>query len=129
MTKHRGGELGEFMLDYYPKSQTYLETKTPTEGKKEVKTKGKQTARDKRKERLTRAYEDATINTGGNPTLHDMAEAVGVNVSTIKGWVKEFGGFTIDGVQIDPAGVEESVEYTGFVKLTMNDEQEVNIIF
>jgi hypothetical protein len=51
-----------------------------------------------------------------------MAEAADVTTGTIKTWIKEYGGCTVDGIQQDPAGIDTEVEYTGFVKLTPADD-------
>ena len=62
------------------------------------------------------------IATQGHPTLKAIAEAADVTTSTVKGWIKEYGGCMIDGVQQEPAGIDTTVEYTGFVKLTPADD-------
>ena len=51
-----------------------------------------------------------------------MAEAADVTTATIKSWIKEHGGCTVNGVQQDPAGIDAEVEYNGFIKLTPGDE-------
>ena len=58
---------------------------------------------------------------GGHPTLKAIAEAADVTTTTIKSWIKEYGGCTVDGIQQDPAGIDTIVEYDGFIKLTPAD--------
>ena len=53
-----------------------------------------------------------------------MAEAADVTTSTIKSWIKEYGGCMVDGKPIDPAGIDAVVEYTDFVKLTPAENSE-----
>ena len=74
------------------------------------------------REKLRAAYEDAVAKTGeGNVTIMDLAEALDVKAVTVKGYLKEYGGFTIDGETVDPAGVDNIVENTGFIRLTPGD--------
>ena len=124
MTKNRHGEGGEFVLEYWKNTQTYLEAQEQTEtaGSTAGDRPRKQTKRERQQEKLSRAYEDAYINTFGHPTLRAMAEAADVTTATIKGWLKEYGGCTIDGIQVDPAGIDTEVEYTGLVKITAADD-------
>ena len=130
LTKNRGGDGGEFALNYWKKTQTYTEAAEQEQGTKAAATDQphKLTKREKTEQKLKAAYQDAYINTFGNVHVRDIAEAAGVMSSTVKTWLKEFG-CTIDGQQIDPAGIDTEVEYTGFVKLTPGvknpfDEQE-----
>ena len=51
-----------------------------------------------------------------------MAEAADVRTATIKGWLKEFGGCLIDGVQVDPAGMNTAIDLNGFVRLLPENE-------
>ena len=125
ITKNRNGEGGEFALEYWKDTQTYIEAQDPT-GKtaagKDSYGPQKMTKREKQQEKLKNAYQDAYINTFGHPTLRAMAEAADVTTGTIKTWIKEYGGCTVDGIQQDPAGIDTEVEYTGFVKLTPADD-------
>lgn len=128
LTKNRGGALGEFVLRYFPRTQTYREDKgagAASSGKENKQDKVKQTSRDKKREMLQAAYDAAMINTNGRPTLYDIAEAAGVMQSTVKSWIKEFGGATINGLQYDPAGIDKEVEYNGYIRLTISEEAEV----
>lgn len=123
LTKNRGGIQGEFILDYYPRTQTYREAKRQkTQRPADKPEKEKLTPRDKKREKLQAAYDAAMIATDGKPTLHDIAEAAGVATATVKGWIKEFGGAAINGRQYNPAGIDEAVEYNGFVRLTISEE-------
>ena len=124
MTKNRHGEGGEFVLEYWKNTQTYLEAQEQTEtaGSAAGDRPRKQTKRERQQEKLSRAYEDAYINTFGHPTLRAMAEAADVTTATIKSWIREYGGCTIDGIQVDPAGIDTEVEYTGLVKITAADD-------
>lgn len=124
MTKNRGGNQGEFILNYWPATQTYTEAKdqpaaTASPAGKNITQ--RQTKREKAQERLQAAYMNAVIATGGRPTLHAIAEAADVTTATVKRWIKEYGGCTVDGETIDPAGIETAVEYTGFIRLNPAD--------
>lgn len=123
LTKHRGGDSGEFVLNYYKKTQTYTEAKD--QGPAPAAAAGNQqriTKRDKARGKLQDAYNQAVIATNGAPTLRAMAEAADVTTATVKGWIKEYGGCTVDGQEIDPAGIDTAVEYTGFIRLTPGDD-------
>lgn len=124
LTKNRHGEGGEFILNYWKKTQTYTEAKDQEAARAAVNTgqPPRQSKREKQKAKLLRAYDDAMIATQGHPTLKAIAEAADVTTSTVKGWIKEYGGCMIDGVQQEPAGIDTTVEYTGFVKLTPADD-------
>lgn len=122
ITKNRHGEGGEFALEYWKYTQTYLEAQEQTQTPS-AQTQGyKPSKRARQQEKLKAAYQDAYINTFGHPTLRAMAEAADVTTGTIKTWIKEYGGCTVDGIQQDPAGIDTEVEYTGFVKLTPADD-------
>ena len=126
LTKNRGGGSGEFTLNYWSKTQTYTEAKdspvinSNTPAGRDFAP-AKPTKREKAQEKLRAAYTSAAAATGGNPTLRAIAEAADVTTATVKGWIKEYGGCTVDGVQVDPAGIDTAVEYTGFIKLTPAD--------
>ena len=127
ITKNRGGDSGEFALNYWSRTQTYTEAKEPPVIRSDTPAgrdfaPAKPTKREKAQERLRDAYMQAAIKTGGNVTLRAIAEAADVTTATAKGWVKEYGGCIVDGVPVDPAGIDTAVEYTGFVKLTPGDE-------
>lgn len=125
LTKNRGGDSGgEFVVSYWKQTQTYTEKADQEQATKAAGAGDqphKPTKRERAQQKLKNAYEDAYINTFGKPTLRAMAEAADVTTSTIKAWLKEYGGCTIDGQQIDPAGIDTEVEYTGFIKLTPGD--------
>ena len=57
-------------------------------------------------------------------TLHDIAVEAGVAVATVKNWIKEFGGYDINGQHYEPAGISDIVEGEGFTKQTPIEEQE-----
>ena len=120
ITKNRHGEGGEFALNYYAKTQTYRESgdnqQNDTAGPR------KMTRREKQRQKLVAAFEKAYIDSLGEPTLRDLAEAADVTTSTIKTWIKEYGGCTINGVQISPAGLDTQVDYNGFIMLTPADD-------
>lgn len=123
LTKNRGGSAGEVTLDYYPRTQTYRETRQkPGSGLVVDLPKRKKTKRDKKREQLETAYQEALRTTNGQPTLRDIAEAADVTTKTIMAWAREYGGIIINGQQIDPAGISDSVEYTGFVRLSESED-------
>jgi len=122
ITKNRHGEGGEFALEYWKYTQTYLEAQEQTQTPSAQAQGYKPSKRARQQEKLKAAYQDAYINTFGHPTLRAMAEAADVTTGTIKTWIKEYGGCTVDGIQQDPAGIDTEVEYTGFVKLTPADD-------
>lgn len=124
MTKNRHGQLGEFVLNYWPETQTYKESavSTQTAGRTPAPARARQSRRDKRREQLSLAIEDAMILTMGNASLYDIAECAGVAPGTIKNWVKEFGGYEINGVHYDPEGVSDVVEYSGLVAMTPHQQ-------
>ena len=124
LTKNRGGSGGEFPLNYWKKTQTYTEA---TGGAASAQPAGnaaprKQTKRERQKQKLLNAYETAYFNTFGKPTLQAIAEAADVTTSTVKTWLREYGGFMVDGKPIDPAGFDAVVEQQGFIKLTPADD-------
>lgn len=131
ITKNRGGESGEFTLNYWSKTQTYTEAKDQPAKKPDTPAgrdfaPAKPTKREKAQERLRAAYTQAAIKTDGNPTLRAIAEAADVTTATVKSWIREYGGCTVDGIQVDPAGIDTAVEYTGFIKLTPADNSPFN---
>ena len=120
MTKNRHGAIGDFPVNYYPTTQTYIEKQGIQQPvAKAAPAKAKQSKREKQKQKLIDAYERAYLETFGHPTIRAMAEAADVTTATIKSWIKEHGGCT---VQQDPAGIDAEVEYNGFIKLTPGDE-------
>lgn len=132
ITKNRNGDGGSFILNYEKKTQTYTEAKEqPQSGGASfdlhnltLDPTGKQTKRDKLRERVQRAVEDAIArNGGGEAPLQYIADALGVRVSTAKGYLKEFGGVSINGKTIDPAGIDDIVA-TDFIRLTVDDATE-----
>lgn len=121
MTKNRHGIGGEFTLNYWAKTQTYAESDGKGQAPRTEPATRPASKRDRQRLKLENAYRDAYIMTDGNPTLRAMAEAADVTTATVKGWIKEYGGCTVDGLQQDPAGIDTEVEYTGFIKLTPGD--------
>ena len=124
LTKNRGGQTGEVILNYSPESQIYTEapeSAQSTAARAAASGRVKTSRRDKQKQKLIQAYQDASLMTFGKPTVKLLAEAADVTTSTIKSWIREYGGCTIDGKPVDPAGIDAEVEYTGFVKLTPSD--------
>lgn len=123
MTKNRHGVIGDFPVNYYPTTQTYIEKQGIQQPvANAAPAKSKQSKREKQKQKLIDAYERAYFETSGHPTIRAMAEAADVTTATIKSWIKEHGGCTVNGVQQDPAGIDAEVEYNGFIKLTPGDE-------
>ena len=138
ITKNRNGDGGSFILNYEKKTQTYTEAKEqPQSGGASfdinnltLNPNGKQSKRDKMREKLRIAYEDAVAKSGeGNVTLKDLAEALDVKTATVKGYLKEYGGFTIDGEAVDPAGIDNIVEDHGFIRLTPGEAAEASSFF
>ena len=122
ITKNRHGEGGEFALNYYAKTQTYRESGDNQQQGGGDAGPRKMTRREKQRQKLLAAFEKAYTNSLGEPTLRDLAEAADVTTSTIKTWIKEYGGCTINGVQISPAGLDTQVDYNGFIMLTPADD-------
>lgn len=116
MTKNRGGDVGTFNLDYSKPTQFYQENKTDP---MEKGTDRKKSKRDREKEQLQEWYEQAYIDTFGAPTWEAIAEAGGTTTAVVKRRIKEYGGYTIDGVKYEAAGRGVSVEENadGFIKL------------
>ena len=126
LTKNRHGSGGEFALNYWQKTQTYTEAAEGTPGAPPAGSTAprKPSKRERQKQKLITAYNDAYIATFGQPTIRAMAEAADVTTSTIKSWIKEYGGCMVDGKPVDPAGIDAVVEYTDFVKLTPAENSE-----
>lgn len=127
ITKNRNGDSGgEFPLDYFKKTQRYQEAADQGTPAGSDTTAGparpqKLTKREKQRQRLETAYKDAYIATWGKPTLNAVAEAADVTTATIKSWLKEYGGCTINGKRYDPAGRDTEIEIDGFFRLTPAD--------
>lgn len=121
LTKNRHGDLGEFSLNYWKRTQTYTEAGN-TEPAEVKPVPPKMKKRDRQRQKLQDAYSVACIVSNGTPTLKAIAEAADVSTTTIKAWIKEFGGCLVDGKRVDPAGISTAVELNGFVKLTPEDE-------
>lgn len=126
ITKHRGGNVGEFILDYQAKTQIYKENPQASKLKARTTAKtAKKTPREKTREKLKQACETAYLKAGDEAfTLFDVAEAAGVSVTTVKSWFKDHGGATIDGKEITAAGVDDVVEFHGFRDLTPAERNE-----
>ena len=133
MTKNRVGKGGSFVLNYEAATQRYSEARDQAAGGRTAATgttpsgSRKKTPREKRKDKLQAAvdlaYMKASISKT-DVTLHDIAEAGGVSVQTIKNLIKEFGGYDINGEHYEPAGINDKVEGEGFTKQTPIEEQE-----
>ena len=123
LTKNRHGSAGEFTLNYWQKTQTYTEAKDQQAAGLTISLPERpaMSKREKQQQRLADSYRAAYTATGGHPTLKAIAEAADVTTTTIKSWIKEYGGCTVDGIQQDPAGIDTIVEYDGFIKLTPAD--------
>lgn len=121
LTKNRHGGCGEFTLNYWKKTQTYTEAATQGEPAAGDVIQRKPTKRERARQRLEAAYNEAYIQTFGEPTIRAMAEAADVTTATIKSWIKEYGGCFVGGKRVDPAGIDTAVEYDGFIKLTPAD--------
>ena len=135
ITKNRAGRLGSFPLNYEATTQKYSEVKTQTATRSgysgntaDTSTRsGKKTPREKRKDKLQAAVDLAYMKASISKTevtLHDIAVEAGVAVSTVKNWIKEFGGYDINGEHYEPAGISDIVEGEGFTKQTPIEEQE-----
>jgi hypothetical protein len=133
ITKNRVGQNGSFVLNYDAETQRYSEERDQAAGGRTAATgttpsgSRKKTPREKRKDKLQAAvdlaYMKASISKT-DVTLHDIAEAGGVSVQTIKNLIKEFGGYDINGEHYEPAGINDKVEGEGFTKQTPIEEQE-----
>ena len=135
LTKNRTGAGGEFVLNYEKTTQKYYEAQAQGAGPNrsgattaDTSTRsGKKTPREKRKDKLQAAVDLAYIKASISKTevtLHDIAVEAGVTVSTVKNWIKEFGGYDINGEHYEPAGISDIVEGEGFTKQTPIEEQE-----
>ena len=118
MTKNRSGAVGDFNLEYYSTTQYYQESLNQPDNTARRRTADKPTKREKEKQQLQEWYEQAYIDTFGNVTLEAIAEAGGTTTAVVKRRAKEYGGFTIDGVQYDAAGRDTIVEESAFVRMT-----------
>ena len=117
MTKNRSGAFGDFLLEYYAATQFYQESKEQPAARRSSAS-DKPTKREKEKQQLQEWYEQAYIDTFGNVTLEAIAEAGGTTTAVVKRRAKEYGGFTIDGVQYDAAGRDTIVEESAFIRMT-----------
>ena len=135
LTKNRTGAGGEFVLNYEKTTQKYYEAQAQGAGPNRSGAttadtsarSGKKTPREKRKDKLQAAVDLAYIKASISKTevtLHDIAVEAGVAVSTVKNWIKEFGGYDINGEHYEPAGISDIVEGEGFTKQTPIEEQE-----
>ena len=135
LTKNRTGAGGEFVLNYEKTTQKYYEAQAQGAGPNrsgattaDTSTRsGKKTPREKRKDKLRAAADLAHIKASISKTevtLHDIAVEAGVTVSTVQNWIKEFGGYDINGQHYEPAGISDIVEGEGFTKQTPIEEQE-----
>lgn len=133
LTKNRTGEGGEFILSYEKTTQKYKEAQaqgaanTGTTPAVTSPRSGKKTPREKKRDKLQAAVELAYLKAsenGAEVTLHDIAEAAGVTASTARNWIKEFGGYDINGKHYEPAGINDVIEGEGFTKTTQIEDQE-----
>ena len=120
MTKNRGGASGEFNLEYYPTTQYYKESKRQGDSRDDAKAK-QNNKRNRERDELQAWYEEAYTRTGGNVTMHDIAEAAGTTTAVVKRRMKEYGGYIIDGEQYDAAGIDTNVEQAQFIRLTLGE--------
>ena len=134
ITKNRSGEAGDFILNYWSKTQTYTEAKEQPQDEassrynSDREPTGKQSKRDKKRAELSAAYEKAITRTGGDVTVKDLAEILDVTTGTVKRMLKEYGGFSIDGQPFDPAGMNNVVE-DSFIRLTPANEAKEGVPF
>lgn len=131
MTKNRVGKGGSFVLNYDAETQRYSEARDQAAGGRMAATgttssgSGKKTPREKRKGKLDTAVELAYLKANGAPvTIADIAREAGVTAGTVKSWIKEFGGYTINGEHYDPAGIDDIIEGDGLAKPTPTQEAE-----
>lgn len=135
LTKNRTGAGGEFVLNYEKTTQKYYEAQAQGAGPNRSGAttadtsarSGKKTPREKRKDKLQAAADLAHMKASISKTevtLHDIAVEAGVAVSTVKNWIREFGGYDINGQHYEPAGISDIVEGEGFTKQTPIEEQE-----
>ena len=135
LTKNRTGAGGEFVLNYEKTTQKYYEAQAQGAGPNrsgattaDTSTRsGKKTPREKRTDKLQAAVDLAYMKASISKTevtLHDIAVEAGVTVSTVRNWIKEFGGYDINGEHYEPAGISDIVEGEGFTKQTPIEEQE-----
>ena len=128
ITKNRTGDDGDFVLNYWKKTQIYTESKEQASNinrtTKDLTGRRKQSGRDKKREKYFDAIESLTQRTGGGFTTHDLAEELGVSTATVRGYLKEFGGVTMDGQPIDPAGMDTTIE-KAFLKLSPLEDSEI----
>lgn len=129
ITKNRSGDHGDFVLNYWKKTQTYSESKDQNADDARdlndltLEPTGKQSKRDKKRAELEAAFKEAVTRTGGNVTLKDLAEVMDVTTGTVKRQLKEYGGYSIDGQPADPAGVSNIIE-SSFIRLTPAEDAE-----
>ena len=119
LTKNRAGATGDFNLEYNSTTQIYREAKHQPDNAANAAPVVKPNKRDQEREQLQEWYAEAYAATGGNVTLHDMAEIGGVTTAVVKRRLKEYGGYTVEGEQYDPAGIDTNIEQAQFIRLTM----------
>lgn len=138
ITKNRAGKNGAFTLNYDPTTQKYSEEKDQAAGGRTAATgttpsgsrkrNPKERKRDKERRELEEAYTLASIKASLNGvhevTAADMAEAADKPVGTIQKLLKEYGGYTVDGVKYEPKGINSIVEGDGLAKPTPTQEAE-----
>lgn len=122
LTKNRAGSIGDVNLSYNSKTQFYYEAKMQPNNNGGKQPAEKKSKRDQKRERLQEMYAKAYSATNGKVTFYDLAEAGDVSVQTVKGWVKEYGGYTVEGKQYDPAGIDVNVEQAEYIHLTPQDD-------
>ena len=116
ITKNRSGDGGSFPLEYTKHTQTYREapgivTDYEAAHSRQLDADGKQTQRNKDRERLEAAILKAIATAGTKPTLRQVADADGALTSEkIRKWAKEYGGYNI--IQTgDKASPEDLIEH------------------
>ena len=123
LTKNRSGSTGEITLSYSAATQNYTEAQ---DGNRPAAAAAAErprstTKREKKRQKLEAAFEEAYYNTFEQPTLSAMAEAADVTTGTIKAWIKEVGGYSIDGAEIVQAGAGNVVERLDFAGTPLDD--------
>lgn len=116
ITKNRNGDSGEFILNYWKKTQIYSESKDQTGAAvgDTYKATRKLSPRDKKRMKLRSAYKSLEDRVGkGNVSIADLAEEMDLTVTTVKSYLKEYGGYDVNGETIKPAGIEDFVTSDG----------------
>jgi len=135
ITKNRSGRAGdEFILDWFPNTQTFRENKNKNQEPEKIVTKYdlknlpldplKKSKRDKERERLRDAYIKAVVLAGERPTIRQIGDADGEwKEKQIRAAVREYGGFTI--IQVGKnQSAEDIVSQDEAIELTPEQDKE-----